>query len=188
MARIKRNAIQKVCRFLLAGTRKGFLPSGMVFAITGFLAGRCENQIKGSGTAPEPEKEPPIELVMCYESIPIDKGPEGPRVTMAVVSPNPTEGARSVKVEASIRFVGNEALRRRIDGAYLRIDPPNITYRMNPADGVFDSDSEDAYLELNVSGWEEGEYQLTVFGYSEGIKRLPFDWAEYLTLNVTRKR
>lgn len=154
MARIKRNTLQKICRLLLAGARKGLLPSGLVFGLLGLLASRL--------TA---SNSPPI---TCYVPAPEYRGP----ITKSIYAfPNPTGGAKTVRVVATLVGYSEGQV---ISGANLfartesHKEVPGFGPKpMKPKDGSFDSDSEDVYVDLNVSGWAEGDYWIYVSGYNQ---------------------
>jgi len=153
MARIKKGILRNLFRLLLAGARRGILPSGMVFGIAGILA---------SGLAAS--DNPPI---TCYVPVP---NYYGPMVTRITAFPNPTEGAKTVKVVATLvgymegqRVAGAKLYARKKSGDAV----PFYSEAMKPVDGAFDSDSEDVYLDLEVSGWAGGSYWIYVSGYNQ---------------------
>ena len=94
----------------------------------------------------------------------------GPMVTRITAFPNPTGGASTVRVIATLVgyskgqvVAGANLYARKKSGDAV----PFYSEGMKPVDGAFDSDSEDVYLDLEVSGWAEGTYLLFAAGYDE---------------------
>ncbi len=155
MARLKKEILLRAYRFMLAGARKGLLPSGLVFGLAGLIA----SGLRADDGVP----------ITCYAPPPIEY--YGPITRSVNAFPNPTVGAKTVRVVATL--VGYSE-GQRVAGAdlYVRTEsheevPGAGSKPMKPVDGEFDSDSEDVYLDLNVSDWAPGSYWIHVSGYSE---------------------
>ncbi|MGB9589424.1 MAG: hypothetical protein ACP5QG_00425 [candidate division WOR-3 bacterium] len=57
---------------------------------------------------------------------------------------------------------------------------------METFDGAFDSDSEDVYLDLDISDWKKGNYEAMIWAYSKGMpQNQPYNWVSYLTIEIT---
>ncbi|MEO0180466.1 MAG: hypothetical protein ABIM74_01240 [candidate division WOR-3 bacterium] len=171
MAKMKKDVLRGLCRLLFLGARKGVLPSGLVFGLLGFLA----SGLSAEDIAPT-----------CYVPMP---SYYGPGITSLIVFPNPTEGARTVRVVATvITYSPEPGDTHRVARAELCArtesfeEIPGFTQKsMKPSDGSFDSDSEDVYLDLDVSGWPYGNYWIYVVGYDESGMTNPSD-SERLTI------
>ncbi len=164
MARLKKEILLRAYRFMLAGARKGLLPSGLVFGLAGLIA----SGLRADDGVP----------ITCYAPLPVYSGPV---IRSIRALPNPTRGAKTVRVVATLVGYNGE----RVAGAdfygsfsdYKRIP-------MKPTDDAFDSDSEDVYLDLNVSGWAEGIHIVYVQGYNEFEEEGP---PERVPLEITRE-
>ncbi len=98
-------------------------------------------------------------------TITIDRGvadTEGPAITSIDVAPNPTNGAASVTLTAGAADAG--LLSDIAAGEwFVGADPgPGLGLPMQAADGAFDSPSELLRAVIDVSGWANGGYRLSV--------------------------
>ncbi len=189
MARFKNWIVFGACRFAMRAARRGFLPLGAALAIVGLIAGKCEKQGKNQTAGGEPEEIlPPVpDIVTCYKPVPAGTLPQGPEITRVDVRPNPTGGARVLRIEANARFPIGDTTGKRVDGIYITFS--DKTLPMKPADGEFDSDSEEAYLDIDISAWEKGNHGAMIWAYTEGLPpRQPETWVKHVTIEVTPKK
>lgn len=57
---------------------------------------------------------------------------------------------------------------------------------MKLADGAFDSDSEEAYLDPDISAWEKGNHVAMIWAYTEGLPpRQPETPVKHVDIGVT---
>jgi len=129
---MSRRVFSGIGRFLLAGHRKGLVPRVLAFAWAGF----------GSAVG--------LACITCYAPMPEN---EGPYVNQMKAYPDP-KGARIVKVEALLvdRW-GKKG--KGVKGAEVFVGKGGEAGTGTPAlpkDGAFDSDSEEVYCEVDVSG------------------------------------
>jgi len=156
-----RNLLARASRTLLRATRENLLPRGLALALVG-VAGRALAQ---------GNEEP---LVTCYLV-----APPGPALLQLTAFPDPTNGARVVRVTA----LGRNYLPGRggVAGAELFIGSagePGTGTPMKPGDGAFDSDSEWVYLDLNPSAY--GAETLVVYV----SVRDSTDWSPPMSLSI----
>jgi len=145
VARLKKKILLGACRFIYGAARKRLLPGGLVFGVVGLLAGLARAEY--------------IPPQTCYRMVILD-----PEVMALKVFPNPTGGAENLHVSAIIVDRGEMAL---VTGAELRLFTTgnyDKTWPMEPTDGKFDSDSEEVFLDLDISGLPAGSYYLYVSG------------------------
>lgn len=135
---------------------------------------------RARGGLSTPEEAP---NVLCYRVAPSN---HGPTVFNLTAVPNPTEGAKTVRVSALlVDDYGNDP---GVAGATLVMEgSPDLA--MKPTDGAFDSDSEEVYLDLEVSSLVinrvTGKYTIAVSGTDrEGAE----GGAEFLDIEVTDQR
>ncbi|NOQ33805.1 MAG: S8 family serine peptidase [Methanosarcinales archaeon] len=96
---------------------------------------------------------------------PSGDGTTGPMTSNVSVDPDPTNGADSVTLTASISdsTTGNSDI---AEAEYFvdTIGTDGTGTSMNPSDGTFDSVTEDVAADIAVSGWAAGSYTLYVHG------------------------
>jgi outer membrane protein assembly factor BamB len=82
----------------------------------------------------------------------------GPTVSGLVASPNPTTGAKKIRLQATASDLGlGDAA---IQSAEYSVDTPANAGQgvaMSPVDGKFDNVQEDVFASIDVSGWKVGE-------------------------------
>jgi hypothetical protein len=138
---------------LLVGARRGFIPKGLAC----LLAGVAASLLFGFGA-----DDPPMPT--CYAP----PAPRQPMVIKSSVMPNTTGGAGKMTVSALV--VNYE--RQAVTGARFCVMAPaigdqDLSFDLLPADGAFDSDSEEVRGEIDLSGMAPGAYSFYIAGYSE---------------------
>jgi len=147
MTHARKKALEKFARAILTGWKRGFLPGGFVFSVLGILLAQ------GTGD--------PTEMKTCYEM----PAPPGPRVMDFVATPNPTGGADTVRLTATLfNYFGG----RTTAGAAIMVGGPYLDrVGMSPADGKFDSDTERVFYDLDVSGYPPGTLEIYLVGWDD---------------------
>jgi len=189
MVKAKMNLLAGIARALISAMRKGLIPRGLAYPVMGFAisllaAGESGlmDTVKAGVQKVRGELSGPGEVpyVLCYKVAPSNRGPA---VISLTAVPNPTNGAKTVRVSATlIDDYGNDL---GVAGATLTMEAsPDLA--MKPTDGKFDSDSEDVYLDLEVSSLVinrvTGKYTIAVSGTdNEGAE----GGAEFLDIEVT---
>jgi len=160
-----RNLLIWLGKLALGGARKGLLPRGLCLTMVGLAA--CVHRARAEEIMPT-----------CYAPMPEFYGPS---VVQCSVSPNPTAGAKTVRFSAILRDTDGNTL---IDRAELsRGEITDTLLLMKPSDGAFDSDSEEVFLDLDVSGWTAGAYTFYIWAYDAGGFAGQAGW---LSLEVSR--
>ena len=151
MARIKRKLIVGLARAVLSGWKRGILPRSLAFGGIGFLL-----SLGSSGS---------VSCITCYaEQMPGD----GPYIKELLANPNPTGGADTVRVEALLVDEDWGDDEPGVGGAELFLDSLGQLgegISMIPKDGQFGSDTERAYLDLDVSAYPPCTLRVFVLGW-----------------------
>jgi len=151
MAKVKRNLILSLAKLLLSGWKKGVLPRRLALSGIGFLLS------VGLGSS--------VSVSCCY--VPSEPGP-GPRVSQLLANPNPTGGADTVRVEALLVDEDWGDDEPGVAGAELFLDSLGQLgegVSMVPKDGQFGSDTEWAYLDIDVSAYPPCTLRVFVLGW-----------------------
>ncbi|HSJ57496.1 MAG TPA: multicopper oxidase domain-containing protein, partial [Anaerolineae bacterium] len=86
----------------------------------------------------------------------------GPNTTAATATPNPTNGAAQVTLTATATDPGSES-NIAAGEWFVGPDPgPGNGFAMSAADGAFDSPVEGLTAAVNVSGWPNGNYFISI--------------------------
>jgi len=157
-------------RVLRGIVRRRLLPRWLGFTAVGLVAGAARAEDYNGPT--------------CYEQLMIFNGPV---VTQMAATPNPTAGAKTSRVTATlVDTIGEKTVARATlfiyeYAGFQLIDSVAIP---RPGDGAFDSDSEDVSCEVDVSNLKPGDYSIYLVGYDAAGER---GWAGSLVLQVTGK-
>ena len=135
--------IMDLVRFIL---RRGFLPRSLVFTLAGLAA--CAHRTRAEVVIPT-----------CYEA-PIDTRP---RITGASATPNPTGGADTVRLTATLLAYSGGMTITGADVLTGLLE--DVTAPVMPVDGAFDSDSEDVFCEVGVSGFAPGPLRVYIVAW-----------------------
>jgi len=166
MAKARKGIARGLARIFLAWLRKGRVPKALVYPVAGAA-------IWLMGAGEEAWRYPP-EWPMYCRAVIINRGPVASNLKAV---PDPGKGA--VRIRATlVDTVGGMFMpdpeKLGVSGALLWIDSIPQGYkggeRMRAADGNFDSDSEDVFLDLEVMGLSQGKHRVFVAGWdAEGM-------------------
>ncbi len=148
-----KNFLMGIGNALLAGARRGLIPRGFAF----FLAGLAASLLVGFKP-----NDPPMPI--CYSPPP----PIQPEVIKFSVMPNPTKGAKKIFVSAVLVNIGGRVI---TGGKFFFMANPSgesdtFALELLPADGSFDSYSENVYCLFDLPELIPGSYPFAIIGYS----------------------
>ncbi|MCK4718135.1 MAG: VWA domain-containing protein [Thermoplasmata archaeon] len=86
----------------------------------------------------------------------------GPDVLVATVTPNPTEGALTAVLTAVVRDVQSTVAAAEYFVGTIGSHGSGIA--LDPTDDLFNSNTEDVNITIDISTWDYGEYQLWILG------------------------
>ncbi|MEO0179727.1 MAG: hypothetical protein ABIM74_04190 [candidate division WOR-3 bacterium] len=138
MAKIRQNVLSGIGKLFLRAAKRGLMPKRIAYTLVGLAT-----SLTGASKGPC--------AVMCYEVPPTE-----PWISRVLITKNPLRG--KFRLTATIK--SNE---RPVGGADVNFwvwkDGQAEVFRvvpMNPADGAFDSLTEEAYADLALWGWPQG--------------------------------
>ncbi len=168
MAKAGKGLARGMARLLVAWLRKGRIPKALAYPVIGAAAWLT--------AAGEETWQYPPEWPMYCRAVIINRGPA---VSNLRAIPNPSGGTRTVRVWATLvdsvgGMLAPEPEKIGVSGAILWTDSIPQGYKggekMFPADGAFDSDSEDVFLDLGITGLASGKHRVFVSGWdTEGM-------------------